>query len=218
MAQAWRARARLSTERYARAIPIFNRSYAQSQLPSRRFPSKVQSAQPFVPRWTPILAIPNCSPTCASRFRIMVPVTFKWFMQQALYHPQHGYYGGGRARIGRRGDFYTSVSVGKIFGELMAKQFEEIWYRMNTPVSFAIVEEGANNGQFAQDVLGWLQQFSPDLYQRVRYWIVEPTPHLQQEQQATSERMAAQQNPLDPQPDHLRGGFSFAACTSATNC
>ena len=112
------------------------------------------------------------------------PVTFKWFMQQALYHPQHGYYGAGRARIGRKGDFYTSVSVGKIFGELMAKQFEEIWYRMNTPVSFAIVEEGANNGQFAQDVLGWLQQFSPDLYQRVKYWIVEPNPGLQQEQQA----------------------------------
>ncbi len=113
------------------------------------------------------------------------PVTFKWFMQQALYHPQHGYYGGGRARIGRKGDFYTSVSVGKIFGELMAKQFEEIWYRMNSPVSFAIVEEGAHNGQFAQDVLDWLKQFSPDLYQKVRYWIVEPNPRLQQEQQAT---------------------------------
>ena len=112
------------------------------------------------------------------------PVTFKWFMQQALYHPRYGYYGAGRARIGRKGDFYTSVSVGKIFGELMAKQFEEIWYRMNSPVSFAIVEEGANNGQFAQDVLGWLQQFSPELYQRVRYWIVEPNPTLQQEQKA----------------------------------
>ena len=113
------------------------------------------------------------------------PVTFKWFMQQALYHPEFGYYGGGRARIGRKGDFYTSVSVGRIFGELMAKQFEEIWYRMNSPVSFAIVEEGANNGQFAHDVLGWLRQFSPDLYGKVRYWIVEPNPRLQQEQQAT---------------------------------
>ena len=113
------------------------------------------------------------------------PVTFKWFMQQALYHPQFGYYGGGRARIGRRGDYYTSVSVGKIFGELMAKQFEEIWMRMNAPVSFTIVEEGAHHGQFAQDVLGWLQQFSPDLYARIKYWIVEPNPRLQLEQQAT---------------------------------
>ena len=113
------------------------------------------------------------------------PVTFKWFMQQALYHPDYGYYGGGRARIGRKGDFYTSVSVGRLFGELMAKQFEEIWERMNRPLGFTIVEEGAHDGQFAQDVLGWCKQFSPDLYEGLRYWIVEPNPRLQQEQQAT---------------------------------
>ena len=104
------------------------------------------------------------------------PVTFKWFMHQALYHPEHGYYGGGRARIGRRGDFYTSVSIGKIFGELMAKQFEEMWLRMNSPVTFTIIEEGAHNGQFAHDVLAWIQQFSPELFACLKYWIVEPNP------------------------------------------
>ena len=112
------------------------------------------------------------------------PVSFKWYMQQALYHPELGYYGGGRARIGRQGDFYTSVSVGKIYGELLAKQFEEMWLRMNAPMTFAIVEEGAHGGQFAHDVLTWLQRFSPDLYRRTRYWIVEPNPRLQAEQQA----------------------------------
>ena len=116
------------------------------------------------------------------------PVSFKWFMQQALYHPEFGYYGGGRARIGRQGDFYTSVSVGKIFGELLAKQFEEMWLRMNAPLAFAIVEEGAHGGQFAHDVLTWLQRFSPDLYRRARYWIVEPNPRLQAEQQARLSR------------------------------
>ena len=112
------------------------------------------------------------------------PVTFKWFMQQALYHPEHGYYGSGRARIGRRGDYYTSVSVSKIFGELLAKQFEEMWVRMNCPVSFSIVEEGAHDGQFAQDVLEWIRQFAPDLFAILKYWIIEPNPRLQQEQQA----------------------------------
>ncbi len=116
------------------------------------------------------------------------PVSFKWFMQNALYHPEFGYYGSGRARIGRQGDFYTSVSVGKIYGELLAKQFEEMWLRMNAPVSFAIVEEGAHGGQFAHDVLTWLQRFSPDLYQGARYWIVEPNPRLQAEQQARLSR------------------------------
>ena len=113
------------------------------------------------------------------------PVTFKWFMQQALYHPKLGYYGSGRARIGRRGDFYTSVSVGRIFGELIAKQFEEMWVRMNRPVSFTILEEGAHDARFAADVLSWIQRFSPDLHACLRYWIVEPNPKLQQEQQAT---------------------------------
>ena len=113
------------------------------------------------------------------------PVTFKWFMQQALYHPKFGYYGAGRARIGRQGDFYTSVSVGKIFGELMAKQFEEMWVRMNRPVSFTVLEEGANDARFAADVLSWTQRFSPDLHACLKYWIIEPNPKLQAEQQAT---------------------------------
>ena len=112
------------------------------------------------------------------------PVTFKWFMQQALYHPQHGYYGGGRARIGRRGDFVTSVSVGRIFGELMARQFEEMWERMGRPAGFTIAEQGAHSGQFALDVLNALRQHAPEMFREVRYWIVEPNPRLQQEQQA----------------------------------
>ena len=112
------------------------------------------------------------------------PVTFKWFMQQALYHPQYGYYGSGRARIGREGDFYTSVTVGKLFGELMAKQMEEMWLHMGSPAGFAIVEQGAHAGQFASDVLQWMKSFSGELYESVKYWIVEPNPLLQQEQQA----------------------------------
>ena len=113
------------------------------------------------------------------------PVTFRWFMQQALYHPKLGYYGSGRARIGYQGDFYTNVSVGRIFGELMAKQFEEMWQRMNRPVTFTILEEGAHDAQFASDVLSWTQRFSPELFERLKYWIIEPNPRLQQEQQAT---------------------------------
>ena len=113
------------------------------------------------------------------------PVTFKWFMQQALYHPKLGYYGSGRARIGRQGDFYTSVSVGRIFGELLAKQFEQMWERMNRPVSFTILEEGAHDARFAADVLSWTKRFSPDLHACLKYWIVEPNPRWQEEQQAT---------------------------------
>ena len=89
--------------------------------------------------------------------------------------------------------------MGRIFGELMAKQFEEIWERMNKPVSFAVVEEGAHDGQFAQDVLAWCQKFSPGLYSRLKYWIVEPNPTPSGTATGHAEHLAAQQGPLEPE-------------------
>ena len=81
------------------------------------------------------------------------PAPFAWFMEQALYHPEHGYYGSGRCAIGRRGDYFTSVSVGPLFGKLVAGQFAEIWEALDRPIDFVIVEQGAHHGEFAADVL-----------------------------------------------------------------
>ena len=50
---------------------------------------------------------------------------FARFMELALYHPVHGYYERDATTVGRRGDFFTSVSVGSLFGELLAFQFAE---------------------------------------------------------------------------------------------
>src|SRR5689334_8448096 len=50
-------------------------------------------------------------------------ISFARFMQLALYHPAHGYYQQPSKQIGCQGDFYTSVSVGSLFGELLAFQF-----------------------------------------------------------------------------------------------
>jgi SAM-dependent MidA family methyltransferase len=102
------------------------------------------------------------------------PMTFREFMQQSLYHPQHGYYSSGRARIGRGGDFFTNVSVGPLFGTLLARQFEEMWRRLGEPGSFAIVEQGAHSGDFARDVLRALRSNAPWLFAVVQYHIVEP--------------------------------------------
>ena len=112
------------------------------------------------------------------------PVSFKWFMEQVLYHPEHGYYSSGKASLGRRGDFFTNVSVGRIFGEMMASQFEEMWLSLGKPSSFSIVEQGANDGQFANDVVAWLKNNSPKLYSIVSYWIVEPSSVLRLQQEA----------------------------------
>ncbi len=110
------------------------------------------------------------------------PVTFAWFMEQALYHPAHGYYGSGRAALGRAGDYFTSVSVGPLFGRLLAGQFAEMWETLGRRDDFVIVEQGAHGGEFAHDVLSAARREYPDFFATLRYRIVEPFPVLQQRQ------------------------------------
>ena len=113
------------------------------------------------------------------------PVSFAWFMEQVLYHPEHGYYSSDRATIGRRGDYFTNVSVGPVFGELLAAQFAEIWERIGKIDNFLIVEQGAHHGEFARDVLESLQRRFPELFSVLRYQIVEPFSALQDRQAQT---------------------------------
>jgi SAM-dependent MidA family methyltransferase len=106
-------------------------------------------------------------------------------MEQALYHPQHGYYSSGRAVIGRKGDYFTNVSVGPLFGQLLAAQFVEIWNRLGQIDNFSIVEQGAHDGQFARDVLQALRVKAPEFFSCLRYRIVEPFPVWQNRQSQT---------------------------------
>jgi SAM-dependent MidA family methyltransferase len=108
-------------------------------------------------------------------------------MEQALYHPQHGYYSSGRAAIGRKGDYFTNVSVGPLFGQLLAAQFVEIWERLGKIDNFTIVEQGAHDGRFARDVLSAIRVRSPEFFSTLRYGIVEPFPVWQYRQSQTLE-------------------------------
>jgi SAM-dependent MidA family methyltransferase len=112
-------------------------------------------------------------------------ISFAWFMQQALYHPEHGYYSSGRCVIGRKGDYFTNVSVGPLFGQLLAAQFVEIWKGLGKPDDFLIVEQGAHDGQFACDVLEFVHKRLPEFFAALRYRIVEPFPVLRERQRQT---------------------------------
>ncbi len=111
-------------------------------------------------------------------------VRFRDFMELALYHPDHGYYGAGRAVLGRKGDYFTSVSVGPVFGELLGVQFREMWDLLGRPGVFTIVEQGANDGAFAADVLGSSRVEAPDFFEALRYEIVEGIESLRERQRA----------------------------------
>jgi SAM-dependent MidA family methyltransferase len=110
------------------------------------------------------------------------PQSFAWFMEQALYHPEHGYYSSGRCAIGREGDYFTNVSVGPLFGRLMVAQFAEIWERLGKINNFVIVEQGAHDGQFAYDVLQSAAELIPELFEAFHYRIIEPFPILRERQ------------------------------------
>ncbi|HRJ72413.1 MAG TPA: SAM-dependent methyltransferase [Terrimicrobiaceae bacterium] len=114
------------------------------------------------------------------------PLTFARYMALALYHPELGYYASGRAKIGPAGDFFTSVSVGPVFGRILAGQFGEIWQRLGQPPEFSIVEQGANDGTLAADVLNAL-----DPRMNAAYWIIEPSPVLQDRQRAMLQNHAS---------------------------
>lgn len=117
-------------------------------------------------------------------------------MELALYCPHCGYYEQEGDNPGRRGDYFTSVSVGRLFGELLAFQFAE-WLsepetrnaeRGNevpsaTPVQ--LVEAGTHDGKLARDILTWLRERRPGLFGRLGYGIVEPSVRRQDWQRRT---------------------------------
>jgi len=84
--------------------------------------------------------------------------------------------------MGRTGDFYTSVSVGPLFGQLLAYQFarwetESRTERAASPDNpFHLVEAGAHDGRLAVDLLAWMENHQPALFERLTYFVVEPSP------------------------------------------
>jgi len=106
------------------------------------------------------------------------PLPFRRYMELALYHPEFGYYTSGRAQIGRKGDFFTNVSVGPLFGRLLAWEFARLWAAEGRPSDFTLVEQGAHGGELMGDVLGGLQELAPECFAATRAILVEPSPAL----------------------------------------
>jgi SAM-dependent MidA family methyltransferase len=101
------------------------------------------------------------------------------YMQEALYHPEHGYYARNIRTVGRRGDFSTSASLGEALGSGIARW---LWQnRLPGPDgTWHVIEAGAGSGELARTVLRRL-----GLWKRLRlvYHIVETSPVLRTEQQ-----------------------------------
>ena len=103
-------------------------------------------------------------------------LSFRDFMDIALYYPELGYYTSKEQKIGGYGDFFTSSELDKAFGNLLAEQFVEIFNKLNTE-NFKIVEIGAGKGYLAHDILEHLKNKYPEIYKRLNYTIIEKSPY-----------------------------------------
>lgn len=99
------------------------------------------------------------------------PLSFRDFMEMALYHPDLGYYSNSQPRLGENGDFYTSAYLTSLFGELLARQLEEMWQLMGRG-PFTVVEYGAGSGLLCRDILSGLRE-NGELYKNLNYFIIE---------------------------------------------
>jgi SAM-dependent MidA family methyltransferase len=107
-------------------------------------------------------------------------MTVAAFMELALYHPELGYYARAARRSGRTGDFFTSVDVGPLFGELLATQLAEMAAILSSAFgiqnSFDLVEAGAGNGRLSADILGAARAQGSRFYDSIRLHLSEVSP------------------------------------------
>jgi SAM-dependent MidA family methyltransferase len=87
------------------------------------------------------------------------PISFRLFMELALYHPEHGYYRKARDPFGKGGDFFTNSQLQPVFGRLLAQQIARWRDEMGRPSGFTVVEIGAGRGETLQQV----RQSLPDV-------------------------------------------------------
>jgi len=137
------------------------------------------------------------------------PLTVAAFMDLALYDPGFGYYARAAQRSGRAGDFFTSVDVGPLFGQLLEIQLEEMTRMLNSRFGIQhadLVEAGAGNGRLSADILRAARRRDPGFYESIRLHLVEASAEARRAQAGTlgdvAERLASSGASL---PDSFEG-------------
>jgi len=104
------------------------------------------------------------------------PITFKDFMQAALYEPGLGYYSSGKKRIGRAGDFYTSPTSTPLFGSLIARwlaprlrELGKTQWHLGPLDTYTVLEIGSGTGALKKSVVAALRREAPDIADELKY-------------------------------------------------
>jgi SAM-dependent MidA family methyltransferase len=154
-----------------------------------------------------------------NRLRAACPLTVAEFMDLSLYDPECGYYARAARRSGREGDFFTSVDVGPLFGELLAIQLAEMATILAHPGCerdtrvgvrsrrfFDLVEAGAGDGRLAADILLAARERDLALYESIRLHLIEASPRARAAHRATLGDMVDRLQSSSPSlPDSFEG-------------
>ncbi len=106
------------------------------------------------------------------RIKSSGPVTFRAFMEAALYEPKLGYYASDEKRIGRAGDYYTSPTSTPLFGKLIARWLTKRFAELDSDVC-SVVEMGAGPGVLSADIKTVLADEAPDICRTLEYFEVD---------------------------------------------
>ena len=109
-------------------------------------------------------------------------VTFRHFMDLALNDPENGYYGCGQGRIGVRGDYVTSPSLGSDFAVLLAHQLSLWLQEIPADGLLSLVEVGPGEGDMAADLIASLATLIPDQLGRMELVLVERNQGMRERQ------------------------------------
>ena len=112
----------------------------------------------------------TCAEILAERIEKTGPISFRDFMETALYDPKEGYYAV-RAAIGDGGDFTTAPTISPLFARAVALVFARDAARREGPLDF--VEAAAGEGTFLRDFRAALSEIDPDVARRARFRAVE---------------------------------------------
>ncbi|EHL1420327.1 SAM-dependent methyltransferase [Campylobacter jejuni] len=89
--------------------------------------------------------------------------------------------------IGKNGDFFTAVSVGNLFGTLLAKHFLNLIDKKILQLPLELVEIGANEGYLSRDFLSALLELRPEIFSQISFFVIEPHEKLRTLQKKTLE-------------------------------
>ena len=111
-------------------------------------------------------------------------ISFRRYMELALYEPEFGYYSAGLQKFGESGDFITAPEISPMFSQCLARQCAQVFPLLESPM---VLEVGAGSGVMAAEVLLELERLAllPE-----KYLIIEISTYLRQKQKETIQERA----------------------------